>query len=175
MSKFVKDMLTKDLASRLEGVEDCILANVIGIESNATTALRAQLREKGIKLMVIKNSLAQRATEGTSLAPAFEGLTGTAAIVWGASDFVSLVKEVTALDKEDEGDLEKFKAIGGVLDGEKLTPEKVKEISKWPTREEQLSMLVGQILGPGSQLVAQLKGPGSQLAGQFKAMADKEE
>jgi ribosomal protein L10 len=168
-------MLTKDLASRLEGVEDCILANVIGIESNATTALRAQLREKGIKLMVIKNSLAQRATEGTSLAPAFEGLTGTAAIVWGASDFVSLVKEVTALDKEDEGDLEKFKAIGGVLDGEKLTPEKVKEISKWPTREEQLSMLVGQILGPGSQLVAQLKGPGSQLAGQFKAMADKEE
>ena len=175
MSKFVKDMLTKDLASRLDGVEDCILANVIGIESNATTALRAGLREKGIKLMVIKNSVARRATEGTSLAPAFEGLSGTAAIVWGASDFVSLVKEVVKLDKEEEGDLERFKAIGGVLDGEKLTAEKVKEISKWPTREEQLSMLVGQILGPGSQLVAQLKGPGGQLAGQFKAMADKEE
>jgi len=28
MSKFVKDMLTKDLVSRLDGVEDCVVANV---------------------------------------------------------------------------------------------------------------------------------------------------
>ena len=62
-----------------------------------------------------------------------------------------------------------------MLDGEKLTPEKVKEISKWPTREEQLSSLVGQILGPGSQLAAQIVGPGSQLASQLKSLADKEE
>lgn len=174
MSKFLKDMLTKDLSSRLEGVEDCLVANVIGVDSNTTCALRAKLREKGIKLMVVKNSLARRATEGTALGPAFEGMTGTAAVVWGASDFVSLAKEVMALDKEDEA-LEAFKAIGGVLDGEKLTAEKVKEISKWPTREEQLSALVGQILGPGAQLVAQIIGPGGQLAGQVKSIADKEE
>jgi len=167
-------MLTKDLVSRLDGVEDCVVANVIGIDSNTTTALRARLREKGISLMVVKNSLARRATEGTSLGPAFEGLTGTAAVVWGASDFVSLVKEVTSLDKEED-ELESFKTLGGVMDGEKLTAAKVKEISKWPTREEQLSALVGQILGPGAQLVAQIKGPAGQLAGQIKSIADKEE
>ena len=172
MSKFLKDMLAKDLSSRLDGVEDCLVANVIGIDSNTTTALRARLREKGIKLMVVKNSLARRATEGTALGPAFEGLTGNAAVVWGASDFVSLVKEVTALDKEED-ELEKFKALGGVMDGEKLTPEKVKEISNWPTREEQLSMLVGQILGPGSQLAAQIVGPGSQLASQIKSKSEE--
>ena len=174
MSKFLKDMLAKDLSSRLDGVEDCLVANVIGIDSNTTTALRARLRAKGIKLMVVKNSLAQRATEGTALSPAFEGLSGNAAVVWGASDFVSLVKEVTALDKE-EAELEHFKALGGVMDGEKLTPEKVKEISKWPSREEQLSMLVGQILGPGSQLAAQIVGPGSQLASQIKSKAEEDE
>lgn len=174
MSKFLKDMLAKDLSSRLDGVEDCLVANVIGIDSNTTTALRARLREKGIKLMVVKNSLARRATEGTALGPAFEGLTGNAAVVWGASDFVSLVKEVTALDKEED-ELEKFKALGGVMDGEKLTPEKVKEISKWPSREEQLSTLVGQILGPGAQLAAQIVGPGSQLASQIKSKSEGDE
>lgn len=167
-------MLAKDLSSRLDGVEDCLVANVIGIDSNTTTALRARLREKGIKLMVVKNSLARRATEGTALGPAFEGLTGNAAVVWGASDFVSLVKEVTALDKEED-ELEKFKALGGVMDGEKLTPEKVKEISKWPSREEQLSTLVGQILGPGAQLAAQIVGPGSQLASQIKSKSEGDE
>ena len=174
MSKFLKDMLAKDLSSRLDGVEDCLVANVIGIDSNTTTALRARLREKGIKLMIVKNSLARRATEGTALGPAFEGLTGNAAVVWGASDFVSLVKEVTALDKEED-ELEKFKALGGVMDGEKLTPEKVKEISKWPSREEQLSTLVGQILGPGAQLAAQIVGPGSQLASQIKSKSEGDE
>jgi large subunit ribosomal protein L10 len=56
MSKFVKDLLAKDLASRLDGVENCLVADVIGMDANATTALRKRLREKEIHLMVIKNS-----------------------------------------------------------------------------------------------------------------------
>ena len=174
MSKFVKDLLTKDLANKLDGVSDCVTANVIGLDANTTSSLRKRLREKGIGLMVVKNSLAQRATEGTALANAFEGVAGTNAVLWGAEDFVTLVKEVNELDKDDEA-FEKFSALGGVMDGEKLTPEKVKEISKWPSRAEQLSMLVGQVLGPGANLAAQLKGPGGALAGQIKQIADKEE
>ena len=34
------------------------------------------------------------------------------------------------------------------------------EVSKWPSREEQISILVGQILGPGARLAAQLIGSG---------------
>ncbi len=174
MSKFVKDQLTKDLSRRLDGVENCVLANVIGMDANTTSSLRKRLREKNIRLMVIKNSLARRATDGNSLAPAFEGLGGTAAILWGAEDFVSLVKEVTKLDK-DETEFGKFEARGGVMDGEQLTVDRVKEISKWPTREEQLSMLVGQMLGPGATLSAQLLGPGSALASQIKEVGKGEE
>ena len=174
MSKFVKDLVTKDIVKRLEGVGNCVIANVIGIDSNSTMELRKQLREKDIHLLVIKNSLARRATEGTSLAPAFEGLDGTAAVMWGAEDFVSLVKVAHELHR-DAASFAKFEARGGVMDGEKLSQEKVVEISKWPSRAEQLSLLVGQILGPGSQLSAQLKGPGSRLASQIKQIADKEE
>ncbi len=174
MSRYVKDLLSKDITNRLDGVEDCVLANVIGLDANTTSALRKRLREKDISLLVVKNSMARRATEGTSLAPAFEGVTGTAAVMWGASDFVSLVKEVADLDK-DKADFERFEARGGVMDGEQLSPEKVREISKWPNREEQLSLLVGQILGPGSQLAAQLIGPGGALAGQIKQIAEKDD
>ena len=144
MSKYVKELLTRDISNRLDGVENCVLANVIGLDANKTVQLRKRLREKDIYLLVVKNSLARRATDGTSLAPAFEGLDGTAAVVWGAEDFISLVKEVAEFDRD--GEYEQFKARGGVMDGEKLTAEKVAEISKWPTRGEQLSLLVGQIL-----------------------------
>lgn len=172
MSRYVKDLIASDISGRLGDVEDCVLANMIGLDANSTVKLRKDLRAKDIQVMVIKNSLARRATEGTALAPAFEGLKGTAAILWGGEDFVSLVKEVNALHKDEE-DYEAFEARGGIMDGETLTPERVAEISKWPSRSEQLSMLVGQILGPGSQLSAQLKGPGGQLASQVKQVEEK--
>ena len=57
--------------------------NVVGLDAIRTTKLRKELRGKNIKLEVIKNSLARRATEGTPLAAAFEGVEGTLAIVWG--------------------------------------------------------------------------------------------
>ena len=173
MSKFVKDHLSRDLAERLKGVEDCVLADVIGMDANTTSALRKRLREKGIGMMVVKNSLARRATVDTKLAPAFEGIEGSHAVLWGGEDFVSLVKEVTELDKDSES-FEVFEARGGSMDGEQLTPERVREISKWPNRTEQLSMLAGQILGPGSQLAAQLIGPGGALASQIKSKGEEE-
>ena len=52
MSKFVKDLVSRDIARRLEGVGDCVIANVIGIDSNSTTELRKQLREKDVRLII---------------------------------------------------------------------------------------------------------------------------
>jgi len=166
MSKYVKDLLTQEVSSRLEGVSDALLVNVVGLDANQAVGLRRDLRAKNINLLVVKNSLARRATKGTTLAPAFEGVDGTLALVWGAEDFVSLVKEVDKLDKSK--DFEAFQTRGGVMDGEQLTPERVKEISKWPSREEQLSLLVGQILAPGANLMSQLTAPGGALASQLE-------
>ena len=166
MSKTVKDLLAKDIATRLGDVENCIVANMVGLEAESAVQLRKRLREKDMNVMVVKNSMARRATEGTALAPAFEGLDGTAAVVWGGEDFVTLVKEVCDLDKSD--DYEAFVARGGVMDGEQLTPEKVKEISKWPSRTEQLSILSGQLTSPWTTLQSQMTGPGGMLASQVE-------
>lgn len=173
MSKYLKQLITDELKSRFDGVDDALLVDVIGMEANSNVELRKELRDKGIELLVVKNSLARRATEGTTLAPAFEGVTGTAAVVWGGEDVVSLAKEVTRLAAEAK--YEPFAAKGGVMDGATLSADDVKAVSKWPSRTEQLSLLVGQILGPGATLAAQLKGPGGKLASQIETKAEGEE
>ncbi len=170
MSKFVKDLITDQLKRELDGVEELLLVNVVGLSANSTTSLRKQLRDKGIKLLVVKNSLARRATEGTQLAPAFEGSEGALAMVWGASDIVALAKEVVRIAGDKE--FEKFVPRGGVMGGAALKPEEVEQVSKWPTRQEQLSILVGQILSPGSKLASQLIGPGGALASQVKQKSE---
>jgi len=166
MSKLVKNLVTEDLRKQLSGVADALLVNVVGLDAIRTTKLRKDLRAKSIKLEVIKNSLARRATEGTPLAAAFQGVEGTLAIVWGSSDIVSLAKEITRLAGLKE--YEKLTARGGAMDGAKLSPEEVKQVSSWPSREEQLSLLVGQILSPGAKLASQLTSLGGAVASQIK-------
>jgi large subunit ribosomal protein L10 len=166
MSKYVKDLITNELKQRLEGVGDLLVVDVSGLENNKNVQLRKQLREKDIHLLMVKNSLARRATEGTTLAPAFEAVSGSCAVVWGAEDVVSLAKIVTKLAAAKE--FEHFNPKGGVMEGQRLTADDVKDVSKWPSREEQLSILVGQILSPGAGLCSQLLGPGGQLASQIK-------
>ena len=172
MSKQLKSLITDEIRQRLAGVNDALLVNVIGLDSSNTYALRKELRSKNIHLLVIKKSMAQRATEGTPLATALDGAEGSLAVVWGADDFVSLAKEVVELNKKPQ--FEKLQSRGGVMEGERLTPEKVQEVSKWPNRVGQISLLLGQILSPASSLLSQINAPGGKLLSQVKKKAEEE-
>jgi len=173
MSKYVKDLVSKEIARRLDGVSDALLVNVVGLDAGKTHVLRRRLGEKSISLMVVKSGLAKRATEGTPLAAAFHGVEGSLAMVWGCEDFVSLAKEITTLTASPE--FPAFETRAGVMDGEHLTAEGVKAVSMWPSREEQISILLGQILSPGANLVSQLLAPGGALASQIEKKAGEDD
>ncbi|TVS14542.1 MAG: 50S ribosomal protein L10 [Planctomycetaceae bacterium] len=170
MSKYVKDLVTKELAQRLSGVEDALLVNVVGLDANRTVQLRKHLRDKQMNLLVVKNNLARRACEGTPLSAAFDGAAGTLAMLWGGEDLISLAKEVIEIQRS--GQFAPFEPRGGVMDGEHLSAEMVKDISKWPNREGQLSLLMGQVLSPGAKLCSQLLAPGSALASQIEKKSE---
>ena len=173
MSKYVKQLITDDIRQRLKDVHDALLVNVIGLDANSNSRLRAELRSKNIHILAIKNSMAARATEGTPLAPLFVGLDGTAAVCWGSEDIISLAKVITKLSKDDK--YAAFETRGGVMDGERLGAEQVEQVSKWPSRTEQLSLLLGQILSPGANLVSQLGSVGGALASQIEQRGEGEE
>ncbi len=173
MSKVVKKLVSRDIAARLSGVSDAVVVNVVGLTGDENYTIRKRLREQQIGVLVVKRTMAARATEGTSLRPAFDNLAGSIAVIWGSEDFVSLAKIVTKL--VNSGEFAKLEIKGGVMDGEALTADQVKAISKWPSRQEQISMLVGQILSPGATLSGQLVGPARKIAGQVKKMIEDQE
>jgi large subunit ribosomal protein L10 len=172
MSKYVKGLITDDLRERLKNVGDALLVNVVGLDAGATHELRSELRSRGIHLMVVKNSLAARAVAGTPLGPMFDGVTGSAAVCWGGEDIVSLAKQITRLAEDEK--YTSFEARGGVMEGTRLSPQQVVEVSKWPNRAEQLSILVGQILSPGANLLSQLIAPAGALASQIEQRGEQQ-
>ena len=173
MSKYVKNLLADQLKRELNDVNDALIVSIEGISANNNCELRKRLRDKNIQLRVVKNSLAQRATEGTVLAPAFADLSGPAAVVWGGEDIVSLAKEIVGLSEDKK--FEKLTPRGGTMDGQPLTSEEVLDVSKWPNRAEQLSILLGQIVGVGSTLNGQIAAPGGLLASQIEQKGEGEE
>jgi ribosomal protein L10 len=170
MSKLIKDMLTDDLKTRLADVGEAIVVSLGTLDAQRTTELRQALRKKNIHLKMVKNSLARRATAGTPLAPAFEKTEGMLAVAWGGEDVVDLAKELDRLTgvKEFQG----FECRGGALDGARLDTNDVKQVAKWPTRAEQLSLLSGQIISLASTLAGQIVSAGGTLAGQIASRVE---
>ena len=118
MSKFVKNLITDHVRSRLQNVHDALLVNVVGMNAMTNHRLRGELAGKNIHLLVVNNSLAHRAMADTPLASLFEGVAGCAAVCWGSEDIVSLAKEITKLIGSEK--YKPLEARGGVMDGERL-------------------------------------------------------
>ncbi len=170
MSKTVKEMIMRDYGSRVEGFEDAALISIRGIDSNSTNQIRATLRKKEIHVQVIRNNLARRSFEGTGLAALSPLLEGPSAIAFGGNSVVEVTREIVELLKQ----FPDIELKGAVLDGQLFEGDKgVRELSKFPTREEAIGEAVTLILSPARKLMGQIKGPGGKVAGIIKAIEEK--
>src|SRR3954451_24968354 len=171
MSKYVKNLITKDLTKRFEGLDAVGVINPRGVDATKTNLLRRRLREKGLRMTVVKNSLAKRAVEGSKLSGFEKLLDGASAVVYGKQASISAMARLLLEEKKTD---DKIELRGIFFDGEVYVGDAgVKTISTMPTREEAISNIVGLILGPGRKLAAAIKGPGGTLGAVLKSIEDK--
>ncbi len=170
MSKPVKEMLMRDYSSILEGVEDALIVSVRGIDANETNDLRMDLAKQNVKVTVIRNSLARKAFEDTSLSGLDEFLAGPSAIAFGGESVVDVARALVEWAKK----IDQLELKGAILDGQVFSGEAgVVELSKYPTRDEAIAKAVTLVLSPAQKLVGAAKGPGSALASIVKAIEEK--
>lgn len=167
MSKLVKDLVTKDLASRLKELDSVAVINPRGIDAVKNHGIRRRLREKGLRMTVVKNTLARRAVEGGKLVGFDKLLDGPSAVIYGKASISAIARQLMDEKKNDE----KLELRGVFFDGEAYIGEKgVETVSKLPTREEAIANVLGAILGPGRKLAAAIKGPGGTLGAILKTI-----
>lgn len=170
MSKPVKEMMIRDYKDRIGETENALVIGLRGISSNDTNAIRGGLAKKEIRVTVMRNNLFGQAFGESSLAPLSEVMEGASALAYGAESVVDVAREIVELVKE----FPEIELKGAVLDGMLFEGEAgVKELSKFPTREEAIAEAVTLVLSPARNLVGALKGPGSGLAGILKSIEEK--
>lgn len=165
MSKPVKGMMIEDYRQRFEGVEGALVLDVRGINANDNNALRTGLREKNIRITVVKNTLARKAFEGKPLGALAPALTGPAALAYGAESVVDVARAVVDWAKK----IQALELRGAVLEGQYYEGEAgVKKLSEMPTKEEAQARVVQLILSPGGKLVGAATSPGRNILGIVK-------
>jgi len=170
MSKQVKGMIIRSYKERLGDTQDATLISIRGLKAIDTTKIRSDLRKKNIKIAVVRNSLAMKAFEGSKLAGLEPLMKEANALCYGGNSVVEVARELVKL-------METFPTLelkGAILDGDLFTGAKgVKELSKYPTKEEGIAQFVTLIVSPAKNLMAQVKGPGAKVGGILKAIETK--
>jgi large subunit ribosomal protein L10 len=170
MSKQVKDLITREFQARLKDIDGVAVINPRGINAIKNNLIRRRLHEKGLLMMVVKNTLARRATEGTALKGFDKLLDGPSAVIYGKQSLPTIARAI--LDEKKADDTLELRGV--FFDGEVYEGAKgVEQVSKLPTREEAIGLLVASILGPGRKLAGALKGPGGKLGGILKSIEEK--
>src|SRR3954466_8492363 len=176
MSKLVKKMEYVALERTFSGVRDVVLLSPTKIDSGMEYNFRKQLREKKVRVQMVKNSLAQRVFEAQGVKLDAKVWAGTTLVAWGADSIKDLSKAVDGLikdiEKKDPKQKDKLKVKTAVADGQ---PVPMATAMTMPTRLEAIGEIIGMILGPASSIAGCLVGPGGQVASQIASIADKKD
>lgn len=166
MSKPIKQLQMDALKATFQGVRDLVVLSVVGLPATAENQMRLSLRKKGIRLHVVKNSLARKVFQelGMQVNSVWEGPT---TLAWGAGSLSELSRELEPLLKKNEKQL---KVKGAVSEGTEISFD---QALKMPTRAEAIGRVVLLALSPAARLVGQLRGPASRVAGQIKTISEK--
>jgi large subunit ribosomal protein L10 len=176
MSKLVKQMEYTALERTFSGVRDLILLSPSKIASGVDYSFRKQLREKKVRVQMVKNSLAQRVFAANGVKLDDKVWTGTTLVAWGADSIKDLSKAVDGLikdiEKKDPKQKDKLKVKTAVADGQ---PVPMATALTMPTRLEAIGEVIAAMLGAASEIAGGLTGPAAQVASQISTLADRKE
>jgi large subunit ribosomal protein L10 len=171
MSKKIKEMELNDLRATIKDVKDMVLLQPLKLDSAADFEMRKKLREKKIRVRMVKNSLVKKVFDENGVK--VDAGAGPTLLCWGAGSVKELSTAVDAILKDLKKDPkapEKIKVKTAVSEGQPITMEIAKTI---PTRLEAIGGVIAALLGPGSQIAGCLVGPANQIAGILKAIEEK--
>ena len=125
-----------------------VIAEYRGLTVEAVTKLRANARQQGVQLRVVKNTLVRRAVEGTAFADLAEKFSGPLVYAFSA-DPVAAAKVLAQFAKEND----KLAIKGGAMPNNVLDVEGVKQLATMPSREELLAKLMATMNEPIAKFV----------------------
>ena len=139
-----KQAQVDEIAKQLTGAKSVIVVDYLGLTVEQATEMRAELREQGATMQVVKNTILRRAAEKAGVEGLEEYFVGPTAIAYSETDPVGPAKVAAKFAK----DVDAVEIKGGIIEGKAATLEQIQELATLPDRDGLLSMLVSVLQAP---------------------------
>jgi large subunit ribosomal protein L10 len=149
-----------ELAAELESSTSAIVGTFAKLTVAQDYNLRKVVRDAGGKYRVLKNKLAARASKGTHVEAALQGLKGVSSVAYTSGDPVALTKAISTWVTDNA----EFTFKLGIVDGKVISIEEIKQLATMPGKDELYSKLLFLISAPAQRLATVIAATGRDLA-----------
>jgi len=166
-----KKAVVAEVAAVAETAHSAVAAEYRGLTVSDMTELRRKARSEGVFLKVAKNTLVRRAVKGTDFECMSDELTGPLLFAFSIEDPGAAARLIKNFAKDNDRLVARMVAVGAQLfDGSEL-----ERLSKLPTRDQALAMLMGVMKAPIEKFVRTLAEPHAKLVRTVAAVRDSKE
>ena len=159
LSRADKEALVAEVSEMASQAQSAVAAEYRGLSVGEMTELRAQARNAGVYMKVVKNSLAKLAVAGTDFECMRESLKGPLLLAFSQEDPGAAARVVKAFAKEHE----KLVTVSVSIGGDLFPADNLDQLASLPTLDEARAKLLGTLEAPLSQLVRTLAEPHGML------------
>ena len=138
-----KKLVVAEIQEKVKNAGSTVVVQYRGLSVGKMTELRRQLRAEGVEMRVYKNSMFQRAVEGTDYEELKADLVGPNAVAFG-EDAVAPSRILATFAKKNKALILK----AGVVDGKYVNQDQITELSALPNHDGMISMLLGMFQSP---------------------------
>mgnify|MGYP001820094984 FL=1 len=166
-----KKTIVAEVSNVAASALSAVAAEYRGMTVDELTELRVNARKEGVYLRVAKNTLVKRAVEGTEFECMQDSLVGPLIMAFSQEDPGAAARLVKNFSKDNDKLIAKVISIGG----EVLPLEQLEALSKLPTRDQAIAMLMAVMKAPVEKFVRTLNEPHAKMVRTVAAVRDQKQ
>lgn len=169
LTKQRKREFVEMLTEEIKGNNINLLVSFSGLSVSKMQQLRSELKEAGCKMMVVKNTLLEKAYQNVSYDEVCRDISGPIFIIWSKeSDEIGVVKNLFSFKKRAG----KIDIKAGILGNKILTSADLEKIGRLPGRKEIEAKIVWNLKAPIVRIINSLKYPVTRVVQDVRQIAE---
>ncbi|MDW7667288.1 MAG: 50S ribosomal protein L10 [Bacillota bacterium] len=166
-----KKQIVQEIKEKIENSKSVVLVDYRGLDVAEVSELRKKYREAGVDYKVYKNTMMRFAFKEAGYEDFIENLTGPNGVAFSIEDAIGAAKISDEFSKKNE----KLKIKAGIVDGNIIGIDQIKELANIPSREVLIAKLLGSLNSPITGFVNVLQGNMRNLVYALDAIKDQKE